>query len=73
MAAVPERVMNDLIIRGPVDEIRAHVRRYLDAGVDTAFLQITTGEPDPVKKRELVRDAIRALAPERVTMKGSTA
>jgi len=63
VAAVPERVMSDLIIRGSMDEIRTHVRRYLDAGVDTAFLSFSTGEPDPVKKRELVRAAIRALAP----------
>jgi len=55
--------MSDLIIRGSMDEIRTHVRRYLDAGVDTAFLSFSTGEPDPVKKRELVRAAIRALAP----------
>ena len=63
VAAVPERVMNDLVLRGSVDEIRAHVRRYFDAGVDTAFLQISTGEQDPVKKRDILRSAIRALAP----------
>lgn len=73
VAAVPDRVLNDLIIRGSTDEIRAHVRRYLDAGVDTAFLQITAGEPDPVKKRDLVRNAIRALAPAGAMVRGGSA
>ncbi len=65
VAAVPERVMNDLIVRGSMDEIRAHVVRYLDAGIDTAFLALSTGEQDPTKKREILLDAIRALAPAR--------
>lgn len=73
LAAVPERVIDDLIIRGSMGEIRAHVVRYMDAGIDTAFLQISTSEQDPTKKRELLRGAIRALAPERATVKGSTA
>lgn len=65
VAAVPERVMNDLIVRGAMDEIRAHVVRYLDAGIDTAFLALSTGEQDPTKRREILLDAIRALAPAR--------
>ena len=63
VAAVPEKVIDDLIIRGSMDEIRAHVRRYLAAGIDTAFLSFSTAEPDPVRKRQLVLDAIRALGP----------
>jgi probable F420-dependent oxidoreductase len=63
VAAVPEPVLNDLIIRGSPDEIRAHVRRYLDAGVDTAFLQLSSVEPDPARARRLLREAMRALAP----------
>src|SRR5881396_384808 len=63
VAAVPEKVIDDLIIRGSMDEIRAHVRRYLAAGIDTAFLWFSTAEPDPVRKRQLVLDAIRALGP----------
>src|SRR5439155_1622270 len=54
VAAVPEKVIDDLIIRGSTDEIRAHVRRYLAAGIDTAFLALSTAEPDPVRKREIV-------------------
>src|SRR5216117_3209857 len=63
VAAVPEKVIDDLIIRGSTDEIRAHVCRYLAAGIDTAFLALSTAEPDPVRKREIVLGAVRALAP----------
>jgi probable F420-dependent oxidoreductase len=63
VAAVPEAVLTELIIRGSMDEIRAHVRRYLDAGVDTAFLQLSTVEPDPAQARQRLRAAMRALAP----------
>ncbi len=62
---IPEQVINDLIIRGSADAMRAHVRRYLDAGVDTVFLQFHTVEQDRSKKRVLLRQAIRALAPGR--------
>src|SRR5919197_3288131 len=65
VAAVPEKVIDELIIRGSTDEIRAHVRRYLAAGVDTAFLSLSSAEPDPLRKREIVRSAIHALAPGR--------
>jgi probable F420-dependent oxidoreductase len=63
VAAVPEKVIDELIIRGSMDEIRAHVRRYLAAGIDTAFLALSTAEPDPGRKRASVLSAIRALAP----------
>jgi len=63
VAAVPGEVMDDLIIRGSMREIRAHVRRYLEAGVDTAFLSVSTLEADPARRRAVLADAIRALAP----------
>jgi alkanesulfonate monooxygenase SsuD/methylene tetrahydromethanopterin reductase-like flavin-dependent oxidoreductase (luciferase family) len=63
VAAVPERVMSDLILRGTMTDIRAHVRRYLDAGIDTAFLQVSTLEQDPARRRQVLGDALRALAP----------
>jgi len=63
VTAVPEKVMNDLIIRGTMDTIRAHVQRYLDAGVDTAFLALSTLEQDPARRRAIQLDALRALAP----------
>jgi len=63
VAAVPEAVMGDLILRGSMADIRAHVRRYLDAGIDTAFLQVSTLETDPARRRQVLGDALRALAP----------
>ena len=64
MAAVPEAVMNDLIIRGSMDAIRAHVQRYLDAGVDTAFLALSTLEQDPAVRAMLER--AMAVTPEEI-------
>lgn len=63
VAAVPAAVMHDLILRGSMADIRAHVRRYLEAGIDTAFLQVSTLETDPGRRRQVLGDAIRALAP----------
>jgi probable F420-dependent oxidoreductase len=63
VAAVPERVMQELIVRGSTADIRAHVQRYLDAGIDTAFLQVSTLEADPGRRRQILGDALRALAP----------
>lgn len=63
VAAIPERVLDDLLLRGPAETIRARVRQYLDAGVDTAFLMLQSSEPDPALKREILRSTMRALAP----------
>ena len=63
VAAVPERVLDDLLLRGSVKTIREGIQRYFDAGVDTAFVLLQSSEPDPTRKRELLRSAMRALAP----------
>lgn len=63
VAAIPERVVDELIGRGSLADIAARVRRYMAAGLDTAFLQLSTAEPDPERKRALLRQAIRGLAP----------
>jgi probable F420-dependent oxidoreductase len=63
VAAVPESVMSALILRGTMADIRAHVDRYLAAGIDTAFLQVSTLDPDPTRRRHTLLDALRALAP----------
>ncbi|HKA56778.1 MAG TPA: LLM class F420-dependent oxidoreductase, partial [Candidatus Binatia bacterium] len=52
VAAIPEKVVNDLIIHGSQEDMRAHVLRYMDAGVDTAFLQLQSFAPDPARKRQ---------------------
>ena len=63
MAAIPERVVGDLILRGSTADLRAQIRRYLDAGIDTAFLNLSTLESDPTRQRKVLLDALRALAP----------
>jgi probable F420-dependent oxidoreductase len=63
VAAVPAPVMADLILRGSMGEIRAHAQRYLDAGVDTIFLQLSSSQPEPAERRRVMLDALRALAP----------
>jgi probable F420-dependent oxidoreductase len=61
--AIPEGAIADLIVRGSLDAIRARVREYLEAGIDTAFLSVQTAEKDPGRQRETLRAALRALAP----------
>ena len=65
IAAVPPEVARALILRGSMRDIRAGVERYLDAGIDTAFLQFSTSEPDAKVRRKRILDAIRELAPLR--------
>ena len=63
VAAIPEAVMDDLRLRGSVHTIREGIQRYLDAGVDTVFVLLQSSAPDPARKRDLLRVAMRALAP----------
>jgi probable F420-dependent oxidoreductase len=63
VGAVPPDVARALVLRGSAGAIRAGVQRYLDAGIDTAFLQLSSNEPDPARRRQRVLDALRALAP----------
>jgi probable F420-dependent oxidoreductase len=65
VAAVPERVIGDLLLRGSFAEIRAGIQRYHEAGIDTAFLQLNSSEPDPRRKRERLLEALHELAPAR--------
>ncbi len=63
VAAIPARVLDDLLLRGPADRIRARVRQYLEAGIDTAFLSLQTSAQDRERKRAVIREALRAVAP----------
>lgn len=65
VTAIPSSVVDELLLRGSPAAIRARVRQYLDAGMDTVFLSLQTAEPDPDRKRPILRDALRALAPTR--------
>jgi probable F420-dependent oxidoreductase len=63
VASIPPQVMDDLMPRGSLPELRARIQRYLDRGIDTAFLSLMTSESDPKKKRDRMLEALRALAP----------
>lgn len=63
LANTPDAVVNELVLHGTARERNEHVQRYLEAGVDTAFLSWTTFEPDPQRRRELVHQAMVEMAP----------
>lgn len=63
VAAIPAKTVDEVIVRGTPEERREHVQRYLDAGVDTAFLMFLTGETEPARKREVILQAMRDMAP----------
>jgi probable F420-dependent oxidoreductase len=63
VSAIPEATVDALLLRGAPETIRGRVRQYLEAGLDTAFLSLQTSEQDPARKRAVLREALRALAP----------
>ncbi|MCK0091939.1 LLM class F420-dependent oxidoreductase [Rhodococcus sp. F64268] len=53
--AIPDSVVDDLIVHGHPDACREHIERYTEAGVTTpAILLVAPGDPTPM---------VRALAP----------
>ena len=68
LAAVPDVVVQDLFVAGTAEERNAHVQRYLEAGVDTAFLQFISFDPDPAVRRERVLQAMREMSPKAAGM-----
>jgi probable F420-dependent oxidoreductase len=56
LAAIPDHVIDALIVHGSPAECRAHIRRYMEAGVTTPALAILPFGLDP-------RQAARDLAP----------
>jgi probable F420-dependent oxidoreductase len=63
VAALHPHTVDQLVVRGTRVERNAHVRRYLESGVDTAFLHFFTAEQDDAKRRELLLRAMREMAP----------
>ncbi|MCC6380884.1 MAG: LLM class F420-dependent oxidoreductase [Dehalococcoidia bacterium] len=63
LAAIPPATAAELVIQGRPEERRAHVQRYLEAGVDTAFLSFSMAEREPARRQEIVRQALRDHAP----------
>ncbi|HZT67996.1 MAG TPA: LLM class F420-dependent oxidoreductase [Acidimicrobiales bacterium] len=58
-AAIPDQVVDDLIVHGSAEECRAHVQRYVDAGVTTPVLAVM---PFGIDLRQAVRDLAPAQA-----------
>ncbi len=56
LAAIPDEVVDDLVIHGTPEECRAHIQRYVASGVDTPVLSLMPCSVDP-------RQASRDLAP----------
>ena len=56
LAAIPDSVVDDLIVWGPPEKCREHVQRYVDNGVTTPALAVLPFGLD-------VRQAVRDLAP----------
>jgi probable F420-dependent oxidoreductase len=56
-AAIPDEVVDDLIIHGPAEQCREHIARYVDNGVTTPALAVLPFGVD-------MRQAIRDLAPK---------
>lgn len=63
LAATPQQVVDDLYVHGTPEQRNQHVRRYMEAGVDTAFLHFSTAERDPALAREKILKAMRDMAP----------
>jgi hypothetical protein len=57
LAAIPDTVVDDLVLHGPPDAVRAKVQAYVDHGVTTPALAVLPfGGID-------IRQAVRDLAP----------
>jgi probable F420-dependent oxidoreductase len=58
VAAIPDEVVDSLVVHGPPDQCRQHVARYVESGVTTPVLALLPVPGDP-------RDHVRSLAPLR--------
>lgn len=55
LAAIPDSVVDQLVLHGPSEHCREQIQRYVDAGVDTPVIALL-GDGDP-------ESSVRALAP----------
>jgi probable F420-dependent oxidoreductase len=58
-AAIPDRVVDELVVHGPAARCREHVARYAEAGVTAPVVALV-----PPASGTPVADLVRALAPE---------
>ncbi|MFC3489171.1 LLM class F420-dependent oxidoreductase [Amycolatopsis roodepoortensis] len=70
LSAVPDQVIDDLLIHGSPGQCQDQVRAYVEAGVTTPVLSV---QPAPEYGTGLhgMRQAVRALAPEPTRTRGS--
>ncbi len=48
LAAIPDEIVDELIVHGTVEQCRAGVRRFVEHGVTTPVLSIVNGGPSPL-------------------------
>ncbi len=58
LAAVPDEVVDEIIIHGPPEKCREHIQRYVENGVHTPVIALLPSDVDP-------RQSCRDLAPRR--------
>lgn len=63
LAAIPDSLVDELIVHGSPEQCREHIERYLDNGVTTAALSIMPFGLQAGSKQEAVARALRDLAP----------
>jgi probable F420-dependent oxidoreductase len=56
VASIPDQVVDELIVHGPPEACRAHVRRYVESGVTTPALAILPLSGRPEDARQALRD-----------------
>jgi probable F420-dependent oxidoreductase len=56
LEAIPDRVVDDLVVHGSFEECREHVLRYVQAGVHTPLIQLVRSDGD-------LAEILRGLAP----------
>jgi len=49
LEAIPDAVVDELVVHGAPDACRAHIQRYVDAGVHTPVIQTLGHTPDPLQ------------------------
>src|SRR5690606_13682678 len=62
VAAITDETVDELIVHGDWDRQRTHIKEYMDAGIDTAFLSLYSAEPDPVERRKHIHRGMSQLA-----------
>ena len=60
LAAIPDSIVDELVVHGSVESCRGRIQEYFDNGVTTSSLAILPLDPDVS-----FWDAARALAPAR--------